>query len=210
MKANCLQEKPLRLRHTECYMNVSQINWRNYINASPSEPHRTTKIAAKLLMQQAIVARCLDIGCGNGRDARFLASCGFTVTAIDSSPAAIMGHHESIRWVQEDVLSHSLAAYELINASLVLPFLPKVSFLELWPKLLESLENGGVIAGHFFGRQDWKVNSGAAWGCDENEVRQWLEPLQIEWLLSSEGGDANHAGDEVFKQTIAFVAMKKH
>lgn len=203
-----MQKNRLCLHHTECYMNTSQINWQNYINMSPPEPHRTTKIAAKLLTQQAVRARCLDIGYGNGRDARFLASCGFTVTAIDSSPAAIMAEHKLIRWVQEDVLSHSLGSYELINASLVLPFLPKTSFFELWPKLLESLENGGVIAGHFFGHQDWKVNVGGAWGCDENEVRQWLQPLQVEWLFSSEGVSVNHVGNEAFKQTIAFVAMK--
>ncbi len=33
--------------------------------------------------------RILEVGCGNGRDAAYLASMGFEVTAVDTSPAAI-------------------------------------------------------------------------------------------------------------------------
>ncbi|GHA64425.1 hypothetical protein GCM10009007_01020 [Formosimonas limnophila] len=190
-------------------MTHSEINWQGYIEASPIEPHRTAKIAARLLAERATTVQCLDIGSGNGRDARFLAACGFDVVAVDSSPAAVVANQAGLSLVECDVVDYPLSLYDIINASLVLPFLPKTRFLELWPKLLTSLKVDGVIAGHFFGHRDWKVNGSHAWGCDESDVRQWLEPLQIEWFLSSEGADLNHLGIEVMKQTIAFVARKK-
>ena len=56
--------------------------------------------------------RVVDLGCGSGTDAIFLASHGFRVTAIDISPTALRQAAEkarkagvSVRWVLADVLA---------------------------------------------------------------------------------------------------------
>lgn len=63
-----------------------------------------TFVASGLLPENA---RCLDVGCGAGREAVFLAQCGFCVTAIDLSSRAIeiateRGVQEGVRinWLQ--------------------------------------------------------------------------------------------------------------
>lgn len=54
--------------------------------------------------------RALDVGCGTGRDAVYLAQHGWTVTGIDSAPRALDGArarardaHAEVKWVQGDV-----------------------------------------------------------------------------------------------------------
>ncbi len=65
----------------------------------------------------------LDLGCGDGRDAIFLAKSGFDVTAVDFSPTAIKLARKngreagvSVNFVQDDVtkLRHVEGTYDLV------------------------------------------------------------------------------------------------
>jgi SAM-dependent methyltransferase len=65
----------------------------------------------------------LDLGCGDGRDAIFLAKNGFDVTAVDFSPTAIrMARRNgqeagvSVKFVQDDLtkLSHVTGTFDLV------------------------------------------------------------------------------------------------
>ena len=61
------------------------------------------------------VAAVIDLGCGNGRDAVFLADRGPSVTAVDSSSyaaaaaRALAGDRQGIDVVEGDVLEHGKA-----------------------------------------------------------------------------------------------------
>lgn len=66
------------------------------------------------IVKEGIVHACrvVDLGCGSGTDAIFLARQGFDVTAIDISPTALSQAEEkarkagvSVRWVLADVLA---------------------------------------------------------------------------------------------------------
>ncbi|HEV2494063.1 MAG TPA: class I SAM-dependent methyltransferase [Terriglobia bacterium] len=66
------------------------------------------------IVKEGIVRACrvVDLGCGSGTDAIFLARHGFDVTAIDISPTALSQAEEkarkagvSVRWVLADVLT---------------------------------------------------------------------------------------------------------
>jgi len=66
------------------------------------------------IVREGIVHACrvVDLGCGSGTDAIYLASQGFDVTAIDISPTALGQAEEkarkagvSVRWVLADVLA---------------------------------------------------------------------------------------------------------
>ena len=59
----------------------------------------------------------LDLGCGTGREAVFLASCGWKVTAVDRLPDALqMGkalernylHGSAVKWELADIRSHEV------------------------------------------------------------------------------------------------------
>jgi SAM-dependent methyltransferase len=68
----------------------------------------------------------LDLGCGEGADALWLASRGWTVTAVDVSAVALeraaahardAGHERAIEWVQQDLAAWvPERQYELVSA----------------------------------------------------------------------------------------------
>ena len=58
---------------------------------APAAAHRLWRPNAFLaaVLPRLPLGRALDLGCGSGRDAVYLASCGWTVTAIDVLPDAL-------------------------------------------------------------------------------------------------------------------------
>jgi SAM-dependent methyltransferase len=60
--------------------------------------------------------RALDLGCGPGRNALYLASLGFQVDAVDLSPTAIAWAQERARDAGADVRFHCGDAFELTAA----------------------------------------------------------------------------------------------
>ena len=69
-------------------------------------------------------ARCLDLGCGAGNEAIFLAQCGYRVAGIDLSKKALViagerarNKNVEIEWIQGDVLATGLESdsFDFIN-----------------------------------------------------------------------------------------------
>lgn len=107
----------------------------------------------------------LDVGCGEGADALWLAEQGFEVTAVDASPRALArgererasrvredGRPRAIRWIASDVLEDSLPTppdhYDLVSAHFV--HIPSADRQVLWQKLVDAVAPGGMllIVGH--------------------------------------------------------------
>lgn len=104
------------------------------------------------------VRRALDLGCGAGRNAFFLAERGATVDAVDLSPSAIAWahersiHHEApTRFVQGDAFGPATGPmlagpYELVYDSGCLHHLPphrRIAYLDLLDRVLAP---GGHLA----------------------------------------------------------------
>lgn len=66
--------------------------------------------------------RALDLGCGPGRNALYLASLGFQVDAVDLSPAAVAWAQERAREAGADIRFHRGDAFELPAAELGGPY----------------------------------------------------------------------------------------
>jgi SAM-dependent methyltransferase len=177
------------------------------IPKASEEPHCTTKQAVNYAKKQSN-RTALDIGAGNGRDSRYLATHGFDVTAVDISSASSTWslNFSNIKFICSDVRVLPLGQYDLINASLVLPFLEKQSFLTFWPRLLDSLNAGGVICGHFFGAKDWKYRNDLVWAADRITVVELLSSLNIEELEERLVQGPNESGETVKKHNFSFVA----
>ena len=78
--------------------------------------------------------RALDVGCGEGADAMWLAERGWSVTAIDISDVAVGRAREagelndvSVEWVCGDVLQTPLPARSFELVSMQYPALPKAA-----------------------------------------------------------------------------------
>jgi SAM-dependent methyltransferase len=96
--------------------------------------------------------RALDVGCGEGADAIWLARRGWTVTAIDISEVALGRAREAaasagadVEWVCGDALGTPFPARSFDLVSLQYPALPKAAGEAAVRSLLDTVRPGGVL-----------------------------------------------------------------
>jgi tellurite methyltransferase len=157
-------------------------DWPAYHRAVAGASPRPSLLAALSGFEQPGLA--VDLGCGGGTDTVELLRRGWRVLAIDAEPHAI----EFLRQRTDVTNAEHLETYvsrledatwppaDLINASLVLPFLGPAAFDDVWARIVASLQVGGRFAGHFFGERD-------AWATLANRTHDTRD--QVELLLSA-------------------------
>lgn len=96
--------------------------------------------------------RALDIGCGEGADAIWLAQAGWTVTAIDVSDVAAGRAREvaelagaEVEWVCGDALRTPFPACSFDLVSLQYPALSKAAGEDALRTLLDTVRPGGLL-----------------------------------------------------------------
>ena len=99
-----------------------------------------------------IPGRALDVGCGEGADAIWLARRGWTVTAIDVSDVAVCRAREAaelagvaVEWVCGDALQTPFPARSFDLLSLQYPALPKAAGEPAVQMLLDTVRPGGLL-----------------------------------------------------------------
>ena len=117
------------------------------------------------LLPSTASGTALEVGCGEGADALWLAENGFQVTAFDASPKALArgeaerasrvardGIAREVRWIALDALEDPLPTppdhYDLVTAHFV--HIPPAERKALWRKLVNAVAPGGtlLIVGH--------------------------------------------------------------
>ena len=96
--------------------------------------------------------RALDVGCGEGADAIWLALRGWSVTAIDVSEVAICRARQasrlagaSVEWICGDVLETPVGAGSFDLVSMQYPALPKAGGEAAVKRLLATVRPGGLL-----------------------------------------------------------------
>jgi SAM-dependent methyltransferase len=96
--------------------------------------------------------RALDVGCGEGADAIWLARQGWTVTAIDVSDVAVIRAREAaelagavVEWVRGDALRTPFPAGSFDLVSMQYPALPKAAGEAAVRALLDTVGPGGLL-----------------------------------------------------------------
>ena len=108
----------------------------------------------RLLVEAAGLApgRALDVGCGEGADAIWLARSGWTVTAIDISEVALGRARAAtepagaaVEWICGDALQTAFPAGSFDLVSLQYPALPKAAGEAAVRALLDAVRPGGLL-----------------------------------------------------------------
>ncbi|MGP8207050.1 MAG: class I SAM-dependent methyltransferase [Acidimicrobiales bacterium] len=108
----------------------------------------------RLLVEVAGLAPgwALDVGCGEGADAIWLAQSGWTVTAIDISDVAISRARQAaaragavVEWACGDALQTSFPARSFDLVSMQYPALPKATGEAAVRALLGTVRSGGLL-----------------------------------------------------------------
>jgi len=161
--------------------------------------------------KQFPAGRALDLACGEGRNARWLASQGWEVTAVDFSAVAIEkaralagGEGESghVEWICADLVTWSPpeAAFDLVLFSYV--HLPAPDLERVCARAADALAPGGhlLFVGH--ARRNLTEGSGGPQDPDllyePQDVSSWIPELRIDRaehvVRELAGGDASHPG----------------
>ncbi len=106
----------------------------------------------------------LDLGCGAGRDTRYLLEQGFSVTAVDVEPQTeslikALLNQDKVQYVNSSFSDFEFGKYDVVNAQWSLPFTPPETFDEVSTKVKSSINPGGVFTGQLFGVNDeWNTS----------------------------------------------------
>ncbi len=153
--------------------------------------------------------RALDIACGKGRNALFLAEQGFDVTAIDISPVALAEGRRhaakknlAVTWRQVDLEQIQLAenAYDLVV---------NFNYLQrsLIPQIKAALKVGGTVIFETYLIDQPVIGhpKNPAYLLERNELLRWFRDLRVlyyrEGQFCERGERAFRAG--IFAQKIA-------
>jgi tellurite methyltransferase len=144
---------------------MKEFKWEDFYKITKDRPHWPLLAQAVSLLTHRKYA--LDLGCGAGRDTRYLLDQGFYVTAVDSNLHAIAlladFPQDRLRAVQSSFETFEFETYDLINAHFALPFTPKERFHQVFARVKQALNPGGIFVGQFFGVND-------EWNTPENHM----------------------------------------
>lgn len=133
-----------------------QLNWEEFSHITKNNPPWPRLVRAVSLLGHT--GEALDLGCGGGRDTRYLLAHGFQVTAVDNEAASLAAladlPREHLHLVQSTFEDFSFTSYDLINAHFALPFTQKEQFSAVFARLKAALKPGGIFVGQFFGIND--------------------------------------------------------
>jgi tellurite methyltransferase len=155
-------------------------DWKSYHEATKDRAPRALFKEGLALVSSREAA--LDVGVGSGSSAKALVAEGFKrIDAIDASPTAGTYLPEGVAFTATtfDTFEFSPDTYDFINAEFALPFNPPDTFEPMFNRLKDSLKEGGIFTGQFFGTEDsWSTNPNMTFHTKE-EAERLLSPLEI-------------------------------
>jgi cyclopropane fatty-acyl-phospholipid synthase-like methyltransferase len=177
--------------------------WNKRYKSSPIMPNK----AVKILRDYAPLSQgkeALDIACGRGRHAKYLAEYGFRVEALDISSVALkeLENIEGIIPKEVDLDSYELEEnrYDLIVC---------VNYLDrkLFPKIYKALKNNGlfIFQTFIYHPDNTKAPSNRDFLLEQGELRETFEK-EYEILYLREYWDRVVSGDKLM--CGAFVGRK--
>lgn len=166
---------------------MDNFDWANFATVTKDHEHHFLVERAEALVPAGEQERyALDLGCGAGRNTRFLLSRGWHVTAVDAEPAAIAivseMKNENLRVVQSkfEDFEFGEARYDLVCAQFSLPFTPRDKFATVIARIKKALKLGGYFEGQFFGtRDEWNKPGSSLTFVKREEIDALLEGLTM-------------------------------
>jgi 2-polyprenyl-3-methyl-5-hydroxy-6-metoxy-1,4-benzoquinol methylase len=135
--------------------------WDRHYESHASTSHARVNAHVVDVAERLPVGAALDVGCGEGGDALWLAARGWRVTAMDVSPAVLHrarqrapSHDPSVQalihWLQADLVEWQprREGYDLVSAQYV--HVPAERLMDFARRLLDAVAPGGslVVADH--------------------------------------------------------------
>lgn len=201
---------PLRLQQRSAHRSFSAYNEAQ--RGRPVRPLARRALESVLPREGDALPIAIELGCGAGIEAQFLAENGFAVHAIDGDPSvgphlAALAENHPVTPVIADLGSlEELPAAELVLSCATLSFVAPEPFARLWSMVREALVPGGVLAVDLFGdRDDWAGTEGTH--PSRAEVDALLEGFEVLALDEEERDGRSFTGPKHW-HTIQLIARR--
>jgi 2-polyprenyl-3-methyl-5-hydroxy-6-metoxy-1,4-benzoquinol methylase len=157
----------------------------------------------------------LDLGCGAGAEAEYLAQNGMMVDAIDKSETVAKAAKERCQGLTVDVIQGDFREFQLrpdyytlavaINS---LPFVPKADCVTLLKSVQASIRPGGAVILAVFGPEHaWSNRADMSfWTLDE--FKELWASWEVIAMNEFKGISPLASGSEIFQHRIQVVARK--
>lgn len=129
-----------------------------YENTKNAPPNKNVREFMKLRHEEG---NAIELGCGAGRDTKFLLENKWNVLAIDKEDVSdIIKEKLNIeelkrfKFKKQEFESLQLESNNLIVANYSLSFCKEEKFVEMWDKIKNSILPNGYFVGNFFGTKD--------------------------------------------------------
>lgn len=143
---------------------------KSYYDATAFSEIRPDLLLAIQLTDRPKIA--IDCGCGAGANIAHLLERGFTVYGFDLEEESIsrcklrFSDNEHVILSQDSFSTFQYPKVSLVLADASLFFCPKKDFENVWQKIYECLNDGGIFCGSFLGAYDTMASS----NCTEAQI----------------------------------------
>lgn len=193
-------------------------DWSNYIDLSID---KTTYYLYNQVMHSDLKnqhSRALNLGAGSGNLDFDLASKGWDVTSVDTSPRSGEIINKRIQYIngrshfqQASFENAQLTGdYDLVFSFFALPFGDKNSLPYLIKNISKHMKSGAQLAVNFFGNEHTFVQKGVAYGMTEDELSNLLllNGFQIRYFLNRHYEQPDSSGALVYWDLLDVIAVK--
>ena len=180
-------------------------DWNTYHTQTKNNPPRPILVEALSYCSRQETA--LDLGAGALNESRYLAELSWHVIAIDSSPSTPKFEKNIDTQVMpiEDY-SYPVSSFDLVASLYTLPFLAKDDISTIMQKIQNSLREGGIFVGQFFGEHDdWRACCATH---SREEITNLLKSMQIIKLEEEDRDRATASGKMKHWHVFHVIARK--
>ena len=207
--------KAMRVRLSLSAQNHMPLNWKNFIESTKNrQPHKLLTDSIEIL--EIPRGAALDIGCGPGVDAKYLAENGFTVEALDFSEDSVKQTRElcknlNVTVLQESINDFAIEAekYSLIFSWNTLPYLQKTEAENVLRKSYAGMAKYGTLIFTVFGAEDdWVKSKEAESFFTIEEVKDIFKGAEIIKAEEIKEQKVMPSGKNKFWHLLKFVIRK--
>ncbi|GCE09150.1 class I SAM-dependent methyltransferase [Dictyobacter aurantiacus] len=161
---------------------MQAFHWTDFYAITKNRPPWPRLVRAVELQKSR--GEALDLGCGAGRDTRYLIERGFRVTAVDQEAASLELLSDlptdQLHRVQCSFEAFQFGRYDVINAHFSLPFIDREHFPLVFGRLKAALKPGAIFVGQFFGTHDtWNIPGTHMTFVTRQQALAYLEGLEL-------------------------------
>lgn len=187
---------------------------RYYENTKNSVPNKNVREFIELKLEKG---NAIELGCGAGRDTKFLLEEGWNVIAIDREEVSKIITEKlnkeelnRFRFQKQEFESLELEKTNLIVANFSLPFCNKNKFYDMWSKIKDSILPNGYFIGNLFGINDeWAKNKNDMTFLSKEEVINLFNELEIISFKEIEKDMRTGLGNTKHWHIFDIIARKK-